>query len=122
MSAEAAKFLNSFAQTLSTMSLYSQGHPARERVIDSTYAYLRRLQETDLTPQFSFLGLDVIYGEVALRELKEWDWGLRLANAGIQRLEFEATVDRTEFEAFLDDVLARLSQGSSDSATRSPEL
>ncbi len=121
MSAEAAKFLNSFAQSLSTMSLYSQGHPARERVIDSAYAYLRRLQETDLTPQFSFLGLNVIYGEVALRELKEWDWGLRLANAGIQRLEFAASVDRTEFEAFLDDVLARLTQGSGDSATQSPE-
>src|SRR5580704_5641068 len=104
MSADAAKFLNSFAQALSTMALYSDGHPARTRVIDSAFEQLRRLQEKDPRPQFSFLGLDVIYGQVALRELKEWDWGLRLANAGVQRLEFESTVDREEFEGFLGEV------------------
>ncbi|HLA91115.1 MAG TPA: HD domain-containing phosphohydrolase [Gemmatimonadaceae bacterium] len=121
MSAEAARFLNSFAQALSTMALYADGHPARVRVIDTSYERLRQLQEKDATPQFSFLGLDVIYGQVALRELGEWDWGLRLANAGIQRLEFEAKVGRDEFEAFLDDALARLSMQAIDSATRSPE-
>jgi hypothetical protein len=67
VSAEAAKFLNSFAQALSTMALYAPGHPARDRVVDSSYDYLRRLQEKDPRPQFSFLGLDVIYGQVALR-------------------------------------------------------
>src|SRR3990172_490290 len=103
------------------MALYADGHPARVRVIDTSYERLRQLQEKDATPQFSFLGLDVIYGQVALRELGEWDWGLRLANAGIQRLEFEAKVGRDEFEAFLDDALARLSMQAIDSATRSPE-
>jgi putative nucleotidyltransferase with HDIG domain len=121
VSAEAAKFLNSFAQALSTMALYSEGHPARVRVVDSSYEYLRRLQEKDPRPQFSFLGLDVIYGQVALRELKEWDWGLRLANAGVQRLEFESTVQRDEFEGFLEEVLARLTLQAIDSAGRSPE-
>ncbi len=121
MSVEAAKFLNSFAQALSTMGLYAPGHPARERVVDASYDYLRRLQERDARPQFSFLGLDVIYGQVALRELKEWDWGLRLANAGVQRLEFATEVARDEFEGFLEDVLSRLSMGYVDSATRSPE-
>ncbi len=121
MSAEAAKFLNSFAQALSTMGLYADGHPARVRVIDSSYQQLLRLQEKDPAPQFSFLGLDVIYGQVALRELKEWDWGLRLANAGVQRLEFASAVDREEFEGFLEDVLARITTGWVDSSTRSPE-
>jgi putative nucleotidyltransferase with HDIG domain len=121
VSAEAAKFLNSFAQALSTMALYAPGHPARERVVDSAYDYLRRLQEKDPRPQFSFLGLDVIYGQVSLRELKEWDWGLRLANAGVQRLEFATEVSREEFEGFLEDVLSRLAMGYFDSATRSPE-
>ena len=88
MSAEAARFLNSFAQALATMALYADGHPARERVVDASYEQLRLLQELDRRPQFSFLGLDVIYGQVALRELKEGDWGQRLANAGVQRLEF----------------------------------
>jgi putative nucleotidyltransferase with HDIG domain len=121
VSAEAAKFLNSFAQALSTMALYAPGHPARDRVVDSSYDYLRRLQEKDPRPQFSFLGLDVIYGQVALRELKEWDWGLRLANAGVQRLEFATEVARDEFEGFLEDVLSRLAMGYVDSSTRSPE-
>jgi len=36
-----------------------------------------------------------------LRELKSWDWSHRLAQAGIQRLEFEERVGRDEFEGFL---------------------
>ncbi len=121
MSAEAARFLNSFAQALATMALYSEGHPARERVVDSSYEQLQLLQEKDPRPLFSFLGYDVIYGQVALRELKEWDWGQRLANAGVQRLEFSSSVQRDEYEGFLDEVLARLTLGAIDSATRSPE-
>ena len=121
MSADAARFLNGFAQAISTMGLYAEGHPARERVIDTSFGLLRRLQEKDPTPQFSFLGLDVIYGQVALRELKEWDWGLRLAEAGVQRLEFAADTGRDEYEAFLGDVLARLIPQAIDSSTRSPE-
>jgi hypothetical protein len=103
------------------MGLYAEGHPARERVIDTSFGLLQRLQEKDPTPQFSFLGLDVIYGQVALRELKEWDWGLRLAEAGVQRLEFAADTGRDEYEAFLGDVLARLIPQAIDSSTRSPE-
>lgn len=121
MSADAAKFLNGFAQAISTMGLYADGHPARERVIDSSYGLLRKLQEKDPTPQFSFLGLDVIYGQVALRELKEWDWGLRLAEAGVQRLEFAADTERDEYESFLSEVLIRLVPQAIDSSTRSPE-
>lgn len=121
MSADAAKFLNSFAQALATMALYTDRHPARTRVVDNAYEQLRRLQETNPTPQFSFLGLDVIYGQIALREMKDWDWGLRLANAGVQRLEFASAVTRDEFEAFLDEVLSRISIGAADSASRNPE-
>jgi putative nucleotidyltransferase with HDIG domain len=121
VSADAAKFLNSFAQSLATMALYTEGHPARDRAVDHSFEQLKRLQESNPSPQFSFLGLDVIYGQVALRELKDWDWGLRLANAGVQRLEFPAAVTRDEFEAFLEDVLSRVSLVAADSASRSPE-
>lgn len=122
MSAEAAKFLNAFAQSLATMGLYTDGHPARERGIDHSFEQLKRLQETNPSPQFSFLGLDVIYGQVALRELKDWDWGLRLANAGVQRLEFPKDVTRDEYELFLEQVLGMISLvAAADSATRSPE-
>jgi hypothetical protein len=79
-----AVFLTAFAQSLATMSLYGDGHPARERTIDGAFESLLTLQESDPRPRFSFLGQDVIYGEVAMRELGDWGWGARLANAGVQ--------------------------------------
>lgn len=118
---EPARFLTSLAQALSTMTLYASGHPARERAIDQSFEHLRALQATDSRPQFSFLGYDVVYGNIALRELKEWDWGARLANAGIQRLEFDYDVTRDDFEVFLDECLARLTLQAIDTSTRSPE-
>ena len=58
---------------------------------------------------------------MALRELGDWGWGVRLANAGVQRLEFERGTSRDEFELFLEEVLARLTLQAVDSAGRSPE-
>ncbi len=118
---EPARFLTGFAQSLATMSLYGEGHPQRERTIDGAYEALLRLQETDPRPRFSFLGQDVIYGEMAMRELGDWGWGSRLANAGVQRLEFQRGTSREEFELFLEEVLARLTLQAVDSAGRSPE-
>jgi putative nucleotidyltransferase with HDIG domain len=118
---EAVKFLTTFAQALATMSLYNEGHPARARGIEQAYDRLQLLQETDPKPRFSFLGEDVVYGEVALRELGDWDWGSRLANAGVQRVEFPKGTTRDEFELFLDEVLARITLQAIDSSLRSPE-
>ena len=118
---EPAAFLTAFAQSLATMSLYGDGHPARERTIDGAFESLLRLQEAAPRPRFSFLGHDVVYGEMALRELGDWGWGARLANAGVQRLEFERGTTREEFEVFLEEVLARLTLQAVDSAGRSPE-
>jgi putative nucleotidyltransferase with HDIG domain len=105
---EAIVFLTAFAQAVATMTLYGEGHPARERVIDAAYQALLDLQATSSNTVFTFLGDEIILGKQPIRELKQWDWGTRLSNAGIQRLEFEPDVDRAEFEEFLDDVLARL--------------
>jgi HD-GYP domain-containing protein (c-di-GMP phosphodiesterase class II) len=63
----------------------------------------------------------VVYGELALRELGDWDWGTRLANASVQRLEFQRGTSRDEYELFLEEVLARLTLQAIDSSTRSPE-
>lgn len=115
------RFLTAFAQALATMSLYGDGHPARRRAVEGAFDALQLLQETDPRPRFSFLGEDVIYGEQALRELGDWGWGARLANAGVQRLEFQRGTERDEFEVFLEEVLARLTLQAVDSATRSPE-
>lgn len=118
---QSVAFLTAFARALATMSLYGDGHPARARAIDAAYEDLRRLQEIDSEPRFSFLGGDIVHGEMALRELADWDWGVRLANAGIQRLEFQQGTTRDEFEMFLEEVLARLTLQAVDSSTRSPE-
>ncbi|MGE5801620.1 MAG: hypothetical protein ACM358_05145, partial [Gemmatimonadota bacterium] len=103
-----ARFLNAFAQALAAMALYRDGHPARERAVDVAYQQIHDLQSDTSHPLFTFLGDEVVFGHQPLRELKAWDWGKRLAQAGIQRLEFEAQVSRDDFEGFLEEVLARL--------------
>lgn len=118
---DAVRFLTTFAQALATMTLYNEGHPARVRAIRQCFERLQVLQESDPKPLFSFLGHDVVYGEQALRELGDWDWGVRLANAGVQRLEFQRGTTLDEFELFLDEVLARMLLQAVDSTTRSPE-
>jgi putative nucleotidyltransferase with HDIG domain len=108
MSAEAIRFLSSFAQALSTMALYSDGHPAREGVVETAFANLQALQVADPHASFSFLGDEVLLGPRPLRELRGWDWSGRLSSAGVQRLEFAEEVTREDFESFLSEVLARL--------------
>ena len=116
MAADPHRFLISFAQVLSTMALYGDKHPARERAIDKSYGALRELQETDSKPQFSFLGEETVYGQLSLRDLRDWEWGERLSNAGVQRLEFEPGVTREEYLDFLEQVLARLTLAAIDTS------
>lgn len=108
MSGDPVRFLNTFAQALAAMALYRDGHPARERAVDVAYQQLSDLQTDTTRPLFTFLGDEVVFGHLPLRELKAWDWSKRLAEAGIQRLEFEDHVGREDFEGFLEEVLARL--------------
>jgi hypothetical protein len=105
---DVSRFLTSLAQTLSTMSLYKPGHPARERVVDRSFALLRDMVRDDPHPEFSFLGDEVVYGKTSLRELRDWDWSQRFAGMGIQRLEFDADVTREDFAEFLDEVYNRV--------------
>ena len=111
-----AAFLGAFAHALAGMTLYTAGHPARERAIDDAYRELRDLQATEAQPLFTFLGEEIVFGRMPLREMKAWDWGQRLAQAGIQRLEFADAVSREEFEEFLDEVLARLTLSAIDTS------
>jgi putative nucleotidyltransferase with HDIG domain len=104
-----AQFLHGLAQALSTLALYPEGHRSREQALDAVFTHLQDLLANDPRPTFSFLGSDeVIYNDRPLRELRAWDWSRRLAEVGIQRLQFDRTVQRYEVEEFLDMVLARL--------------
>jgi putative nucleotidyltransferase with HDIG domain len=113
---EPVRFLTSFAQSVATMALYGPSHPARRRAVDGAFKILRDLQAHDARPEFSFLGDEVVYGALPLREMRDWEWAARLATAGVQRLEFAADVSREEFEQFLEGVVARLTVSMIDTA------
>jgi len=116
----AVRFLTSMAQALATMSLYAEGHPARARAAVASFDLLRDLQEADPRPSFSFLGSEVVYGQQAIRGLTDWEWALRLANVGVQRLEFADMVERDAYVSFLEDVLARVSAFAAVAASNAP--
>jgi putative nucleotidyltransferase with HDIG domain len=113
----AVQFLHGFAQALSTLALYPDGHTSRERAVDLVYERLGELLTEQKRPTFSFLGGDeVVYNDLPLREMRQWDWSRRLAEIGVQRLQFDSTVLREELEEFLDLVLARLALKAADSS------
>src|SRR3954469_2246264 len=114
------RFLVSFGQAVSTMALYNDGHPARERAVDRSYQCLRDLQTHDPHPRFSFLGEETIYQETALRELGDWEWGTRLAHAGVQRIELDTDVTREQYEEFLEEMMARITLSVIDTSEARP--
>ncbi|MFL5621103.1 MAG: HD-GYP domain-containing protein [Gemmatimonadaceae bacterium] len=114
------RFLVSFGQAVSTMALYNDGHPARERAVDRSYRCLRDLQQHDPHPRFSFLGEETIYQDTALRELGDWEWGTRLGQAGVQRIELDTNVTREQYEEFLEEMMARITLSFIDTAEARP--
>jgi len=106
------RFLNAFAHVLAVMTLYPEGHPSREGAVDAAFEGLSGLKAPKGHPTFTFLEEEVVFGREPLRELKAWEFGRRLIAAGIQRIEFERTVTRDEFEGFLQEILARLTLSS----------
>lgn len=112
----AVEFLNALAQALSALSLYPEGHASRERALDSTYEKLDDLISKDRHPSFSFLADEVVYRNTPLKDMRSWEWSERLANIGIQRLEFDETVTRDELEALMDEILLRLGPQGIDTA------
>ncbi|GIW51015.1 MAG: HD family phosphohydrolase [Gemmatimonadales bacterium] len=114
--ASPTEFLSSFAQALSALSLYPEGHRLRQRAVDTLYEKLQELVAEDRNPTFSFLGEEVLYGTVPIKELRGWQWSARLGEIGIERLQFEPSVTREELEDFLDEVLARLTLKAIDTA------
>jgi putative nucleotidyltransferase with HDIG domain len=112
----AADFLTAMAQAISTMTLYKEGHPARERAVDQVYERMLTLQEEYTRPDFTFLGNEIVFNRRPLRELKAWSWGSRFSSVGIQRLEMVGPVTREELDGFMDEVLRRITQGFVDTS------
>jgi putative nucleotidyltransferase with HDIG domain len=105
-------FLHSLGQVLAVMGLYPDGHPSRERAIESAFHSLDGLSDASGKPSFTFLDGEVVYGRDPMRDFKDWDWGIRLASAGIERIEVERKMSRDEFDGFLQEIYARVTLSS----------
>lgn len=108
MSGDPVRFLNALGHVLAVTTLYPVGHPSRERTVDEAFHELDGLAQSAPLPSFTFLEDEVIYGRDRLRDLKVWEWGRRLAQAGIERVELERRVTRDEFEGFVQELTVRL--------------
>ena len=108
------QFLTSMGHVLAAMSLYDKGHPARERAVDESYEKLRDLVDGEGNRQITFVNREVVLDEQVLRDLKEWEWGNRLAGVGIERVEFDESVTRDNYEEFLRDAFLRFKGESLD--------
>ncbi len=105
--ADAAEFLTSLNHLTSAVSLYPQNHPARVEALDRCWSDLSLVLEHG-GPVFSFLEDVVLYGRREVRDLRSWDLGSRLYEAGIQRLEIQPGLRPEELDALANHVSSRL--------------
>ena len=111
----AASFMVTLGQCLSTMSLYPSGHPARERVIDQSFARLLTVLSNIQFAEFSILQGGVVFQGRIVEELRTWDWAARLAAAGIERLEIDADVTREGWDLALEQLWQQMNGQSPES-------
>ncbi|MCZ6759448.1 MAG: HD domain-containing protein [Gemmatimonadetes bacterium] len=111
-----SEFLNAFVQSLSASALYPEGHVSRARALDLVYDKAKRLLEEDAFPYFSFIGGEVVYGNIPLREMRHWEWSQKLADIGVQRLEFDETLTQPELGGVLDEIGGQFAHQSVSSA------
>jgi putative nucleotidyltransferase with HDIG domain len=110
------RFLQSLAHALSTIGLYPEGHPTRERAVDAAFVLLEGLTGGVTPAAFTLLDDEVVFGREPLRELRGWGWGHRLVEIGVQRLEFDAQVTRDQFDGFVQELFGRLVPEAADTA------
>jgi len=119
---EAIRFLHALAQALSTAALYAPGHPATAKALEVLWRTLEALLASAESPTFLFLGGAPVYDGRALHELSAWPWGPRLAEAGVQRLEFDERVTARGLAAFLVQIERRLEAGALDPDEAMPPM
>jgi putative nucleotidyltransferase with HDIG domain len=105
---EPVRFLTSLSTALSTLALYSDGHPAVQRATEGAYRHLTDLQAGRGPLSFTFLPEEVLFGRDLLPELERWEWSVRFARGGIERLEIDGPVSEPLFERFVSHLAAVL--------------
>lgn len=111
-----ARFLVALGKRLSAMSLYGVGHPAAEKATEQVLEEMRMLLRSNTFPVFNFLDGDVVYENAVLGELRQWEWSLKLASVGVERLEITPGTSRDDLESFLEEVHGRLTLAESGSS------
>jgi putative nucleotidyltransferase with HDIG domain len=115
-------FLQTLGQTLAALTLYGDGHPMRATARDRTHVALLRVLDKRGELRISFLDGAVVVGARVLTELRGWEWGLKLAAAGIQRFEIDAlpTPTTDALEQFIAVLQRKLVGGPSALLTDAP--
>lgn len=120
---EAIRFLHALAQALAAMALYSPGHPAVLRAVDTAWEALERLLADGEEHVFLFLGTAPVYAGRVLHELAAWPWSPRLSRAGMQRITFSSPADRDGLQDLLQRLQLRLGgQAEADTAPPIPGI
>ena len=105
-----ALFLTAMGQSLAAMALYAPDHPVRQAARDRSLDQLRTMLQDRGPARFSFLSGDIIVGTRVMRELAGWDWGSKLARAGVGRLEVDEAPPPTaeDLDALLEALHVRV--------------
>jgi hypothetical protein len=105
---ESARFLTALSQALASTGLYGPAHPATIRAVDGAHQRLLLMQASQPAAAFTFLRDEILCGPEVVEELQGWDWNRRLADAGVERLEFTGPVGPTNSPGSSDQISARL--------------
>ena len=111
-----SSFLISLGQALATMSLYGEGHPARERALDASFEQLLTMTDANPCVEYSFLGGESVVGTRVMTELSTWDWASKLSAARIERIEIDADVTREAYLEFVEELFRQVAGRCFDTA------
>ncbi len=111
---QVVRFLTALAKAVSSLTLYERAHPAAERAVWNAFEGITALQKLEPRPVLTFLGDEVVFRERPIKSLRSWEWGMKLADVGIQRLECHGPVTLSDFDKFVDALFRRLSDPDTD--------
>lgn len=101
-------FLDSLGRHLELVTNGDADDPALEAGILELMSALQMLLRLNAFPVFEFREGDVIYDGELMPELQRWEWSLKLAEAGVERLKVTPGTTRDDIEGFVDEVASRL--------------
>lgn len=100
------RFLSALSRCFSAARLYERDHPSRQEARDEAHHELETLLEGESRAVFSFLRDKVVFNDILLPGMQDWEWGRRLSDAGFQRMEFSPGLGADELGRFTDRLAA----------------